>query len=108
MLEADFTAEVGNTASLYAVPKFSASPDITKVADAGKRPSVRKTLLADLVKCPTLGAQAKEFQTNPLMDNYEGMAIVPGRNTDTVHVISDDNFGATQTTRVLTLSARLP
>jgi hypothetical protein len=36
------------------------------------------------------------------------MAIVPGRHDDTIHVISDDNFGATQTTRVLTLSARLP
>ncbi|NMO50115.1 esterase-like activity of phytase family protein [Actinoplanes sp. TBRC 11911] len=108
VMEAAFTAETGNTISLYAVPKFSASPDITKVADAGKRPSVRKTLVADLVKCPTLGATAKEFQTNPLMDNYEGMAIVPGGTADTVHVISDDNFGATQITRVLTLSARLP
>jgi hypothetical protein len=69
---------------------------------------VRKTLVADLVTCPTLGATAKEFRTNPLMDNYEGMAIVPGSQADTVHVISDDNFGATQTTRVLTVSARLP
>jgi hypothetical protein len=108
VLEAAFTAEAGNTASLYAVPKFSGSPDITNVTDAGRRPSVRKTLVADLVKCPTLGAKAKEFQTNPLMDNYEGMAIVAGRIAETVHVISDDNFGATQTTRVLTLSARLP
>jgi hypothetical protein len=108
VMEAAFTAAVGNTVSLYAVPDFSASPDITKVADAADRRSVRKTLIADLVKCPTLGATAKEFQTNPLMDNYEGMAVVPSGRTDTVHVISDDNFGATQTTRVLTLSTRLP
>jgi hypothetical protein len=108
VLEAAFTAEEGNTVSLYAVTRFSASPDITDAADASMRPSVRKTLVADLVKCPTLGATAKEFQTNPLMDNYEGMAIVPGSQADTVHVISDDNFGATQTTRVLTVSARLP
>jgi hypothetical protein len=47
-------------------------------------------------------------QANLLMDNYEGMAIVPGRPDDTIHVITDDNFGATQITRVLTLCARLP
>jgi hypothetical protein len=108
VLEAAFDASKGNSISLYAVTNFSRTPDIREVADAGGRPSVRKTLVADLVKCPSLGATAKEPQTNPLMDNYEGMAIVPGRHADTVHVISDDNFGATQTTRVLTLSARLP
>jgi hypothetical protein len=108
ILEAAFDAVKGNSVSLYAVTNFSHTPDISKVADAAGRPSVRKTLVADLVKCPSLGATAKEPQTNPLMDNYEGMAIEPGRNADTVHVISDDNFGATQITRVVSLSTRLP
>ena len=42
-----------------------------------RRPATpsRKQLVADLVKCPTLGATSKETQTNPLLDNFEGMAI---------------------------------
>nr|WP_296063839.1 esterase-like activity of phytase family protein [uncultured Actinoplanes sp.] len=108
VLEAAFDPAKGNSVSLYGVGSFSRTPDVSKVADAAGRPAVGKTLVADLVKCPTLGAVAKEPQANPLMDNYEGMAVVPGRHGHTVHVISDDNFGAAQITRVLTLSARLP
>jgi hypothetical protein len=49
------------------------------------------------------------------MDNFEGMSVVPardrrGRSGELARVllISDDNFSATQTTRVLDLAARLP
>jgi hypothetical protein len=66
-----------------------------------------------------MGATAKETQTNPLMDNFEGMAIQPlggsggrggrsGHEVAKVTLISDDNFSATQTTRVVSLAARLP
>jgi hypothetical protein len=63
-----------------------------------------------------MGAPAKEAQTNPLMDNFEGMTIGPvgshhrrgGHPVARVTLISDDNFGATQTTRVLNLAALLP
>ena len=65
--------------------------------------------VAGLVGCPTLGAPSKETQTNPLLDNYEGMAITfGGRGPAGVSLISDDNFGATQFTRVLNLVATLP
>jgi hypothetical protein len=37
-----------------------------------------KKLVAKLVGCPTLGAPSRETQTNPLLDNYEGMAIALG------------------------------
>ena len=68
-----------------------------------------KSLVADLVKCPTLGAVAKQTQANPLLDNYEGMAItVDVLGIAGVSLVSDDNFGATQITRVLNLVARLP
>jgi hypothetical protein len=83
VLEAAFDAATGNDVRLYSFAKG------------------RKRLVADLVKCPDLGATAKQPQTNPLMDNYEGLAV----RGDTIHVISDDNFGATQITRVLTLRA---
>ena len=66
--------------------------------------------MANLVDCPTLGAPAKETQTNPLLDNFEGMAIAfgLGRGPTGISLISDDNFSLTQTTRVLNLAALLP
>ena len=59
--------------------------------------------MADLVKGPTLGATALESQANPLLDNFEGMAITVAAPAAPIGVslISDDNFGALQTTRVL-------
>ena len=69
----------------------------------------RKQLVANLVDCPTLGAPSRETQANPLLDNYEGMAVTSGGpGLATVSMISDDNFSATQFTRVLNLIARLP
>lgn len=111
VLEAAFTAAVGNSVSLYAAHGVTRSPDVSGITDlsvASPHVVLGSKLVADLVKCPTLGATAKQPQANPLLDNYEGMAIVPGRRADTIELISDDNFGATQITRVLTLSARLP
>lgn len=75
----------------------------------GAAASEPQELVADVTKCPTLGAKAKQPQTNPLMDNYEGMTttqlIGP---VYAVSLMSDDNFGATQITRFLTLAAILP
>jgi hypothetical protein len=67
---------------------------------------LRTSLVADLVECPALGAVARQPQANPLLDNYEGTAVVEGR-TGTIELISDDNVGATRITRALTLTARL-
>ncbi len=69
-----------------------------------------KTLVADVTTCPTLGATNKEFQSNPLMDNYEGMytKALPVRHLYGVALISDDNFSTAQTTRILNLLVRLP
>ena len=48
-------------------------------------------------------------QTNPLLDNYEGMAItLGGPGLAGVSMISDDNFSPTQFTRVLNLIVTLP
>jgi hypothetical protein len=68
-----------------------------------------KRLLADVVACPTLGATSRQPQTNPLLDNYEGMAVTGqvgrrGQRVVGLSLISDDNFGAGQTTRVLNLA----
>jgi uncharacterized protein len=70
---------------------------------------VSKQLVASLVDCPTLGAPSREPQANPLLDNYEGMAITSGGpGLAGVSLISDGNFSATQFTRVLNLAVRLP
>jgi hypothetical protein len=113
VLEADYDATHGNTAELYGVQRLGSARDVTGVSNLSAAPAsdvVRKTLIADVSACPTLGASSPEAQTNPLMDNYEGMAIRPvrtGSGLSRVMLISDDNLSATQKTRVLTLAAHL-
>lgn len=112
VMEAAYSAAVGNTIELYAVTGIARAADVTAVTNLSTAPKsvVRKQLIADVTKCPTLGATAKQFQSNPLMDNYEGMTTraLPIRHTYAVSLISDDNFGATQITRMLNLVAVLP
>jgi hypothetical protein len=113
VLEAAFNPDTGNTVRLYAVRGADRAPDVSAVSNLSAAPSrdvVGKKLVADLVHCPTLGATSPEPQTNPLLDNYEGLQVdaSTGRHRARLHLISDDNFSATQVTRVLSLTARLP
>jgi len=130
VMEAAWDSVHGNTIRLYAVPNVSRARDVSAVTDLGDHPQsvVRKTLVADVTQCPDLGATAKEAQANPLMDNFEAMAIVSGHRGVRPHarttwshggwhrpvldsevlLLSDDNFGDTQTTRLLRLAAPLP
>lgn len=115
VLEAAFAPATGNAAQLYLVRDYGRARDVTGIADlsaADDSVAEDKRLLADVVACPTLGATSKQPQTNPLLDNYEGMAVtgrVAWRSNRLVDIslISDDNFGATQTTRVLNLAVRV-
>jgi hypothetical protein len=117
VLEAAFDPATGNTIQLYAVHTRGAA-DVSQVPNLSAAPSavMAKTLVADVTACPSLGAPSKETQANPLMDNFEGMTIGPvgsshrhgGSAVSRVTLISDDNFGAFQTTRVLDLAAQLP
>lgn len=110
VLERGFTAGVGNTVRLYLADPRRAS-DVSGVGGlpGGKavRPA-RKRLLADLGACPSLGAPAHQPQTNPLLDNIEGMAITgraPGGRLR-VLLVSDDNESAKQITRLYSLTVR--
>jgi len=111
--EAAWTATTGNEVNLFAVTGLSRARDVSKVANLGDAPAslaVHKTALGELVNCPTLGATALEFQQNPLLDNFEGMAIT-GRESHGrygVSLISDDNNSAQQHTRILNLAVKLP
>ena len=124
VLEAAFDTTVGNTVELYAVHTRHAA-DVRRVSDLATAPAgdvLKKTLVTAVQECPSMGATAKETQANPLMDNFEGMSIRPlpghprharqharhGGEVARVLLISDDNFSATQTTRVVDLAALLP
>ncbi len=113
VLERGFTAGVGNTVRLYLADPRHAT-DTSGVEnltgqDDGVR-LVRKTLLADIAACPTLGATAKQPQPNPLLDNIEGMVITGrtdgARGALRVLLVSDDNQNAVQTTRFYYLRVR--
>ncbi|MFD6288678.1 esterase-like activity of phytase family protein [Streptomyces sp. NPDC060205] len=109
VLERGFTAGVGNTVRLYLADLRHAT-DTSRVdaltGQDGVR-LVRKTLLADIADCPSLGATAKQPQPNPLLDNIEGMAVTgTARGALRVLLVSDDNQGATQTTRFYSLRVR--
>ena len=111
--EASFSVTTGNAVTLYAVTGLNRAADVSDVTNLSQAPArdvVGKKLVADLVGCPSLGAKAKQTQTNPLLDNFEGMAITGHGpfGVDGISLISDDNFSPTQTTRVLNLVAKLP
>lgn len=95
VLERGFTAGVGNTVRLY-------------LTDLRSDRALGKTLLADVVDCPTLGATTKQPQPNPLLDNFEAMTVTD-RNKGRLEVLvaSDDNQNSAQTTRFLTFRVRL-
>ncbi|MFJ8792914.1 esterase-like activity of phytase family protein [Streptomyces sp. NPDC102462] len=110
VLERGFTAGVGNTVRLYlADPRHATDTAGVEnlTGQKGVRP-VKKTLLADLADCPSLGATAKQPQPNPLLDNIEGMAIT-GRDRGRLKValVSDDNQNQAQTTRFYHLRVRV-
>ena len=113
--EAAFDVATGNAVQLFVVRGYDRAADVSRVSNlstAPRRLVVGKQLLADLVRCPTLGAPSRETQVNPLLDNFEGMAVTSTRRSRRgvkqvgLTLVSDDNFSATQTTRLLDLSVR--
>lgn len=110
VLERGFTAGVGNTVRLYLADPRRAT-DTSGIENLTGQAGVRvikKRLLADIADCPSLGATAKQPQPNPLLDNIEGMTIT-GHDHGRLKVllVSDDNQGATQTTRFYYLRVRV-
>ena len=112
VLEAAFSPTTGNSIQIYAVRRVGTSADISGVANLSAAPAgsiLGKRLISDVTSCPTLGAPSAEPQTNPLMDNFEAMAIVgEGAKHVQINLVSDDNFNALQKTRMLRLGAQLP
>ncbi len=110
VLERGFVSGEGNTVRIFRVSPAGA-PDVSgepTLADPGLAP-LAKRLLVDLSDCPAGGAQSPGTQENPLLDNFEGLAVGPrlsgGRRT--LLLQSDDNFNDVQVTRVVALATRL-
>jgi len=109
VLEREFLDQVGNTVRLYVVDPTTGT-ETSSVESLTEELAVPKTLLADLVTCPTLGAVAEQPQLNPLLDNIEGMTVLGAQGDRRLQVllVSDDNERPTQTTRFYDLSVTLP
>ncbi|CAL2059088.1 MULTISPECIES: esterase-like activity of phytase family protein [Streptomyces] len=111
VLERGFTAGVGNTVRLYLADPRHAT-DTSGIENLTGQSGVRvmkKTLLADIADCPSLGATAKEPQPNPLLDNIEGMTVTGRDRTGRLKVllVSDDNQNPAQITRFYYLRVRV-
>ncbi|MGI8910050.1 MAG: esterase-like activity of phytase family protein [Rubrobacteraceae bacterium] len=106
VLERGFVAGEGNTVRVFRVSLEGAEDvsDEPSLATPGLEP-VEKELLVDLADCPPGGATTPGTQENPLLDNYESLALGPrlpgGRRP--LLLQSDDNFSAGQVTRVVAL-----
>lgn len=111
VLERGWSADYGNTVRLYEAD-LAGAQDVSDVDSLATTPvrQVRRTLLADLVDCPTDGATNPGTQANPLLDNIEGMVFtgrhLPGGRRELL-LVSDDNGSDTQVTRLYDLSVRL-
>lgn len=110
VLERGFTAGVGNTVRLYLADPRGATDTsgVDKLTGQDGVRLIKKTLLADIVNCPSLGATAGQPQPNPLLDNIEGMAVTGySKGRLEVLLVSDDNQNAVQTTRFYHLRVRI-
>jgi hypothetical protein len=110
-MERTFTPGVGNTIRVFTV-SIQHAKDVSgsaSLADAPEKVFLKKKLLFDLVNCPPSGAVAKQPQPNPLLDNVEALALggwLPGGRRQ-LYLMSDDNGGATQITRLYSLAVKL-
>lgn len=108
VLERGFQSDYGNTVRIYRVSlaaSTDALPASTDVLPASAR-LLEKSLVVDLGSLDCGGCGHPSRQPNPILDNYEALALGPkladGRRV--VFVTSDDNAQSTQVARVLTLA----
>jgi len=106
VLERGFQPDYGNTVRIFRVDLRTGThvESIPALSDA--TPVLTKTLLVDIGKLPPGQATHPGPEPNPILDNYEALALGPllpdGRRL--LFVTSDDNASATQLPRVLVLA----
>lgn len=107
VLERGWLKGAGNTARIYRASLDDGASCLGLPALPAGHPALRKTLVADLSKLAASGLPpAKQPQANPILDNYEGLAVGPrlrdGRST--LILVSDDNGRSDQVARILVLA----
>lgn len=107
VMERGFVAGQGNTVRIFRV-------SVEDARDVSQEPAlnapglvpVYKRLLVDVASLPTAGATSPQPQANPLLDNFEAMALGPelagGRRV--LLLLSDDNASSGQVTRIIALA----
>jgi hypothetical protein len=108
VLERGFQSGYGNTVRIFRVD-LAGAPDVLAVHSVGPTAAVvPKTLVVDLAALPSEGITHPATQPNPILDNYEALALGPllpdGRRL--LIVVSDDNASEEQVARVLVLAVR--
>jgi hypothetical protein len=110
VLERGFQPGVGNTVRVFQA-FLAGADDVTDVASLAQPGAklVSKRLLVDLGDCPSDGATSPGDQVNSLLDNVEAIALGGARHGGrrTLYLLSDDNFGDMQVTRVYELAVAL-
>jgi len=111
LLERGWQSDWGNTVRIYRVdladPGLGGADVLASAGLDADTPVLAKTLVVDLGALRVEGVTHPGTQANPLLDNYEGLAVGPvlpdGRRV--LFVTSDDNANhATQVARVLVLA----
>lgn len=109
VLERGYQVGYGNTVRIFRVDLRGGEDVLATPALTAATPVLEKTLVLDLATLPAGSATSPQQQPNPLLDNYEALAIGPrlpdGRLV--VFVTSDDNASATQVPRILVLALPL-
>jgi hypothetical protein len=108
VLERGFQPGYGNTVRIFRVD-FGSAPEVGATDALGAdTPLLKKTLVVDLATLPGTGVAHHSPQPNPLLENYESLALGPTQpdGTRVVLLASDDNASDAQRPRVLVLALR--
>ncbi len=108
VLERGFQSDFGNTVRLYRVSLASGGLPGDVAAVAADAKVLAKELLVDFATLDCGGCTHPSRQPNPILDNYEALAIGPRLNDGRrlLFVTSDDNGSTSQVPRILVLGIR--
>jgi len=106
VLERGFQPDYGNTVRIFEVDLRTGTHVESVPALSDATPVLTKTLLVDIGTLPPGSATHPGPEPNPILDNYEALALGPtlGDGRRLVFLTSDDNASATQLPRVLVLA----
>ena len=120
-LERNYTEGLGNAVQIFTV-SLNGATDVTDNSPLYNAPAdhfaaTPSSPLVDLASCPAGSpgvVDVRQKQSNPLLDNVEGMAVSEPRRSGkyagwrTLYLVSDDNNNYQQITRLYELRIKVP